>query len=94
MRVKSHESSARYESRNAAKVKIPQVKIGDRIFIKSDGSKNKCRDQYFILNFVPNKNEVEVQKVGQRRNRIRVHLQNIFPVESEIEDNFQTQNKV
>ena len=41
IRVKSHESSAKYESRNAAKVKLPQVKIGDRIFIKSDGSKNK-----------------------------------------------------
>jgi hypothetical protein len=82
MRIKSHESSAKYESRNAHKVALPEVKIGDRIYIKSDGSKSKARDPYIILSFVPNKNEVEVQKLldRNRRNVIRVQLQNIYKV--------------
>ena len=82
MRVKSHDSSAKYESRNASKVKLPQVKIGDRVFIKSDGEKNKIREEYFILRFVPNKNEVEVQKIGKKKNILSVQLQNIMPVQS------------
>ena len=50
-----------------------------RINIQSDGSKSKARDPYIILSVVPNKNEVEVQKLldRNRRNLIRVNLQNI-----------------
>ena len=81
MRVKSHESSAKYESRNAEKVKIPKVKIGDRVFVKSDASKNKIRDQYLLLNFVPNKNEAELQKIGKKKNIVQVQLQNILKIE-------------
>ena len=85
MRLKSHKSSAKYQSGGAPLVKIPQVKIGDRIYIKSDGSKNRARDQYVILRFVPNKNEVEVQKFldKNRKNIVRVQLQNIYKVEEE-----------
>ena len=88
MRLKSHESSAKYESRNAKKVNLPNVKIGDRIYIKSDGSKSKARDPYLVLSFVPNKNEIEVQKIldKNRRNIVIVHLQNVYPVEYEDED--------
>ena len=88
MRIKSHESSAKYESRNAPKVKLPSVKIGDRIFIKSDGSKSKARDPYLVLSFVPNKNEIEAQKIldTNRKNIVRVHLQNVYPVESDDEN--------
>ena len=91
MRVQSHDSSARYESRNAKKVVLPQVKIGDKIFIKSDGSKSKARDPYLVLAFVPNKNEIEVQKFldKNRKNFIRVHLQNVFkanPVDEKEQD--------
>ena len=88
MRIKSHESSAKYESRNAGKVRFPSIKIGDRIYIKSDGSKNKARDPYLVLSFVPNKNEVEVQKVLDinRKNPVRVHLQNVYLAESDGDD--------
>ena len=88
MRIKSHESSAKYESRNAPKVKLPSVKIGDRIFIKSDGSKSKARDPYLVLSFVPNKNEIEAQKIldTNRRNIVRVLLQNVYLAESDEEN--------
>ena len=86
MRVKSHESSAKYESRNAKKVIIPKVKIGDRVFVKSDACKSKVRDQYLVLNFVPNKNEAELQKIGKKKNVIQVQLQNILRVESDFKE--------
>ena len=54
MRLKSHKSSAAYQSRNAPKVQLPKVKIGDMIFIKSDLQKNKAREPYIILDFVFN----------------------------------------
>ena len=83
MRLKSHQSSAKYQSRNGPKAQLPQVKIGDLVFIKSDFSKNKARDKYIVLDFVPNKNEVNVQKLGEDRNMsnvISVQLQNIYKV--------------
>ena len=49
------------ESRGAPKVEFPLLKIGDLIYIKSDGEKNKTREQYVVLKFVPNRNEIEVQ---------------------------------
>ena len=92
MRIKSHEYSARYESRNAPRVVIPDVKIGDRIYIKSDGSKSKARDPYVVLWFVPNKNEIEVQKLldKNRRNIVRVHLQNVYKIEPNEESTKET----
>ena len=88
MRVDSHDSSARYESRNAKKVILPELKIGDKIFIKSDGCKSKARDPYLILAFVPNKNEIEVQKLldKNRKNVIRVHLQNVYKAQTDDTD--------
>ena len=89
MRLKSHNSSAKYQSRGAPKVEFPKLRIGDMIYIKSDVSKNKARDPYVVLNFVPNKNEIDVQKLNKsknKRNIIRVHLQNVFRVKPEEEE--------
>ena len=86
MRLNSHRSSAKYQSRDAPEVKFPNLKIGDMIYVKSDLSKSKARDPYIILKFVPNKNEVEVQKLSSnvnKRNIVRVHLQNVFKVKPE-----------
>ena len=88
MRLNSHQSSAKYQSRNAPKVELPRLKIGDMIYIKSDMSKSKARDPYLVLNFVPNKNEVNVQKINENRNKrnvIRVHIQNIFKVKPDVD---------
>ena len=59
------------------------MRIGDRVFVKSDGSKSQARDQYLLLNFVPNKNEAELQKIGKKKNIVQVQLQNILSVESD-----------
>ena len=67
MRVNSHESSAKYESRNAMDAELPTLKIGDRVYVKSDAAKNKARDPYVILKFVPNKNEAQIQKWSHKK---------------------------
>ena len=61
MILKSHESSAKYQSRGAPKVTLPRIRIGDMIYVKNDGEKNKAIDPYVILQFVPNKNEIFAQ---------------------------------
>ena len=43
MRIKSQTASAKHLSRDAPKEEFPKMKIGDLIYIKSDGSKNKAR---------------------------------------------------
>ena len=88
MRIQSQESSAKYESRNAKKVKFPRIKFGDRIFIKSDGSKLKARDPFLVLSFFLNKNEIAVKKVldTNRKNPVRVHLHNVYLAESDGND--------
>ena len=44
MRQKSHKSSAKYDSKDAPEVTLPDLKIGDTVYIKSDARKNKARD--------------------------------------------------
>ena len=83
MRLKSHEPSAKYHSRNAPKVEFPKLRIGDRVYVKSDGAKNHARDPYIILQFIPNKNEVYAQKLSDRKNKaniIPIHIQNLYKV--------------
>ena len=67
MRQKSHKSSAKYDSKDAPEVTLPDLKIGDTVYIKSDARKNKARDPYVILNFVANKNEVYAQKLSGKK---------------------------
>ena len=81
MRISGHDSTARFDSRNAPKVTLPDVNIGDRVFIKSDKLKNKARDPYLVLSHVPNKAEINVQKIvdeHNRRNVLSVQLQNVY----------------
>ena len=91
MRIKSHESSTKYDCRGAPKVKLPRLHIGDRVYIKSDAEKNKACDPYVILSFVPNKNEVHFQKWGNDKNKqnvINFQIQNLYkvnPVDQETE---------
>ena len=86
MRVNSHKSSTKYESRNAKKVELPTLRIGDRVYVKSDGSKSKARDPYIVLQFVPNKNEVLAQKLTDRKNKkniITIQIQNLYRVDND-----------
>ena len=36
MRLKSHETSAKFQSRNAPTVKLTDLRIGDRVYVKTD----------------------------------------------------------
>lgn len=77
-----YSTRVKYESRNAQKGALPKVKIGD-------SSNSKAWDPYIIFSFVPSKNEVEVQKLldKKRKNVIRVNLQNIYMVNNDDNSN-------
>ena len=46
----SHSSSARYAARHSQKpVVIPELKVGDLVYVKSDRSKAAARDSYVVL---------------------------------------------
>ena len=79
MRQSSHESSAKYASRHAPPVQLPQVHIGDQVYVKSDKSKSKCRDPFFVVG--KDKDSVSLQKLSMGKNRhniIPVSVQNIY----------------
>lgn len=48
-RQASHASSASYSSRNGKPVNIPTLAVGDSVFVKTDRSKSKARDSFYIL---------------------------------------------
>ena len=83
MRTSGHEPSAKCSSNDASKVIVPDVDIGDRVFIKSDKSKHKARDQFIVLTKPSSNNEVNVQKLSyghNRKNVLPVQLQNLYHV--------------
>ena len=83
MRVSGHDSSSRYNSRNGPPVMSPEIKTGDRVYIKSDKSKHKARDQFIVMSPPGENNEVSVQKLSDgfsRKNVIPVQTQNLYPV--------------
>ena len=49
-RQAGHLPSAKYASRNGPPATSPDLHIGDTVFVKSDRSKSKARDSYFVLN--------------------------------------------
>ena len=82
MRVASHSSSANYASRNAPPVVPHQVTPGQTVFIKSDRSKSKARDQYMVLTIDPTEGVARLQKLPMtnfRANPLTVQLQNLYP---------------
>ena len=83
MRESGHDSSSKHSSMNAPPVKPFDVKTGDRVYIKSDKSKHKARDQFIVMSPVEKNNEVTVQKLSygfSRKNVIPVQTQNLYPV--------------
>ena len=81
MRTSGHHSSALHESRHAPPVSLEDIRVGDKVFIKSDHSKSKVRDPYFVLSLVPDKKEARVQKIADTANRqnvLIVQLQNLY----------------
>ena len=79
-RKASHNSSAKYSARNGKKVVLPNVKVGEMIYIKSDANKSKARDPYVVQTIDKDKSEVVVQKFPiKKRHPLTVKLQNIYP---------------
>ena len=81
-RLASHSSSATYASRNAAPVTLPQISPGQAVFVKSDRSKSKARDQYMVLSVDSTNNLATLQKLPMsnfKANPLKVQLQNLYP---------------
>ena len=80
-RQKSHKSSAQYTSRNGKKMLLPNLNVGDIVFIKSESSKSKARESYFIFVTDHVKKIAKIQKfpVSHSKHRpIMVEYQNMY----------------
>ena len=79
MRQGNHKPSAKHHSRGGPSVQLPSIKIGDKVFVKSDKSKSKAREPFFVIG--KENDSVLVQKFTDEKNRqnvIPVQLQNIM----------------
>ena len=80
-RKASHLSSARYSSRNGASPSVPTFKVGDMVFVKTDKSKSKVRDSYYVLEVNDGNQLATIQKFPMsklRRHPIKVAYQNLY----------------
>ena len=78
-RLSTHQSSALYQSRSAPPVKLPVLKLGDEVVVKSDRSKSAARDVFVVLQVDNSKSTAVIQKFPMnkfRRNPLTVQLQN------------------
>ena len=81
-RLNSHLSSAKYKSRNGPPVTIPILAVGDLVFVKSERSKSRARNSYFILELDYEKQLAKVQKFPMthfKHHPILVQLQDLYP---------------
>ena len=79
-RLATHHSSALYQSRSAPPVKLPVLKPGDEVVVKSDRSKSAARDMFVVLQVDNSKSTALIQKFPMdkfRRNPLTVQLQNL-----------------
>ena len=80
-RTQSHPSSASYSSRNGKAKPIPQFKVGDMVFVRSDRSKSKARDSYVITAVNKEQHIATIQKFPMsnfRHHPIEVSMQNLY----------------
>ena len=84
-RKSHHQSSAKYKSRHGPLVKLPNLQIGDTVFVKSDVSKSKARDSFIVLHLNKENMMATIQKFPMERFRhhpIKVACQNLYKVPS------------
>ena len=77
----SHIPSSKYASRNGKPANVPDLHIGDTVFVKSDRSKSKARDSYFILSLDDKNQLATLQKFPMSHFRvhpIQVQYQNLY----------------
>ena len=70
MRVGNHGPSAKHQSRDAKPPEKNNVDLGDIILLKSEKSKHKAREKYFVVS-VLNNEYVEVQKITENQIRAK-----------------------
>ena len=71
MRTSSHGPSAKYESRDGKLPNIPKIKMGDVVLLKSERSKHKAREKYFVVDDVDEEDKVQIQKITENQIRAR-----------------------
>ena len=81
LRKSSHDSSAKYASRNGKPAAKPSLQVGDLVYVKSDRSKSKARDSYFVTALDNSSHIASLQKFPMsnfRLHPIKVHLENLY----------------
>ena len=83
-RTFSHLSSAQHKADHGKPVSLTEVKTGDLIYIKSDMSKSKKRDQFIIHSVNPETKTATIQKfLCLKQNPLTVQLWNLFKAYTE-----------
>lgn len=77
-RLKSHQASAKYQSRGKTSATNPDIYIGDLVYLKSDRDKTKPRDRYIVVKpkTEARKNTISLQKFVGSQLRSRIYLVN------------------
>ena len=94
MRVENHSSSAKHHSRDAKPPDKIKVQPGDIALIKSEKSKHKAREKYFVVN-VMDDDYVEVQKITEnqiRAKKYRVKIEELMILNRFKEEESETKN--
>ena len=84
-RQAGHLPSAKYASRNGPPATSPNLHVGDIVFVKSDRSKSKARDSYFVLNLDDVQQIATIQKFPMthfKHHPIHVQYQNLYEASS------------
>ena len=86
LRESTHSSSANYHSRNAPpQPHSPYLEPGSSVYVKSDRSKSKSRDQFVVLSVDKESNKASIQKFPMKKFRshpIQVDLNNLYPTQN------------
>ena len=81
-RQSAHLPSSKYASRNGKPVSVFPLHVGDMVYVKSDRSKSKARDSYFVLQLNADQKLATIQKFPMsnfKHHPIVVHYQNLYP---------------
>ena len=84
-RQAGHLPSAKYASRNGQAALSPTLQVGDTVFVKSDRSKSKARDSFFVLGLNENQKIATIQKFPMthfKHHPIQVQYQNLYKAQT------------
>jgi hypothetical protein len=79
----AHLPSSKYAPRNGKPVSLPALNVGDLVYVRSERSKSKARDSYFILQLDDEQQLALVQKFPMsnfKHHPINLQFQNLYHV--------------